>query len=90
MIRILCVAATAALLAGCGTATAEQESELTSQSNWESGMTEASDMMTAEANKTKLGHGVTGRHKQGTSGWYDQSGEDEGAPVDAPESGWGE
>ena len=51
-------------------------------------MTEASDRMTAEANRTKMGKGVQGRRKESIDAWYGRSGEDEGAPVDAPDSGW--
>ena len=94
MMRDLCLAAlVTTALAGCGAAQSAEhgtvaDSNPGSANHWKDPMTEASDRMTAEANRTKLGKGVQGRRKESIDAWYDRSGEDEGAPVDAPDSGW--
>lgn len=94
MIRNLYLAAFLTMaLTGCGPAQSAEpgavdKSSSQSATRWKDPMTEASDRMTVEANRTKLGKGVQGRRKESIDAWYDRSGEDEGAPVDAPDSGW--
>ncbi len=96
MIRELCLAAVVATaLSGCGAAQSTEgdaaaKTDPQSTAYWQNGMNEASDRMTAEANGQKTGRRVTGRRKEGTASWNARSGEDEGAPTDAPESGWGD
>jgi uncharacterized protein YceK len=94
MIRNLCVAVAAAtVLAGCGAATGAEtdpKSEYESAAYWKEGMTEASDLMTAADKQNRDGTGPQHRHKRAISEWYEDSGEDEGPPANAPGQGWGD
>lgn len=98
MIRNFCVTIVAsALLAGCGAATgveaqaqAEQKEKYQSTAYWKDGMTEASDRMTAADKQNRDGTGPQHRRKRAISEWYEDSGEDEGPPANAPGQGWGD
>ena len=82
---LVCLIASAALT-GCNPRS--QADDIQAIAAMPAGMQEASDRMTAADKRQKAGVRPV-RHTQGLADWNAQSGLDEGAPIDAPQNGWG-